>query len=156
MGWYAIGLPQTYFLLDEKVPYTRHYRHGADSYRRNEMHSQFIQGCTKGGRCGIGQAGIPVEEGRDYTIRLAVKSADRLLVSMALMTGDRGTTLFQADVQTASEQWQVHEFDFNATVGDSAARLSDRKNNRGRGSKNGRCDGFALDDRFRAMPLAIK
>ena len=121
MQWYRIGPPQTYFLLDSNNPFTRHYTD--DQRQQNEMHSQFIQACAAGECCGIGQDNLPVEQGQEYTLRLATKSAYTLSVTLEIKSDDRATTFSSFEASVAPEDWHVHEFQFRADTTESAARL---------------------------------
>jgi len=121
MQWYPIGPPQTYFLLDSKNAYTRHYTD--EERQENEMHSQYIQGCVAGERCGIGQDGLPLEAKREYKLRLATKSAYDLPVRIDILSADRGTTFCSFDVNVSPVDWNVNEFTFEVDATDSAAHL---------------------------------
>ncbi len=122
--WYPIGSPHTFFLLDDKGTYTRHYLalQRRRSRRHNAVHSQLIQICGEGERCGIGQDKVPIEAGRQYTLRLAIKGSEGRTVSVALMNADRSSTYFSAEL-SASEQWQTSEFELRGSTTDADARL---------------------------------
>jgi alpha-L-arabinofuranosidase len=121
MQWYPIGPPQTYYLLDAKNAYTRHYTD--EKRQENEMHSQYIQGCATGERCGIGQDGLSLEAKREYTLRLATKSAYVLPVRIDILNTDRGTTLSSFDADLSPADWHVSEYTFQVDTTDPAARL---------------------------------
>ncbi len=127
MEWYAVGLPQTFFHLDGDVVYTRHQSadpqpRAGHKQRRNEMHSQLIQGCVEGERCGIGQDQVALEQGRDYLLRLAILGTEGLPVAVTVADDGGNSNYFSVEIEATGE-WQVHEFEFAAGAVDAAARL---------------------------------
>ena len=123
MEWYRIGPPQTFLTLDAGDAYTRPWMTGRRqrARRHNNIHSQLVQGCVAGERCGIGQDGIPIEEGRRYRLRVAARGTAPALV--AALTGSSPGKLLYAGQTALSDRWQVHRFSFTAGATDPAARL---------------------------------
>ena len=123
MEWYRIGPPQTFLTLDAGDAYTRPWMTGRlqRARRHNNIHSQLVQGCVPGHRCGIGQDGIPLEGGREYRLRVAARGTARSL-TVALTGSSAGNPLFTGEAEL-SDSWRAHEFSFTAEAADPGARL---------------------------------
>lgn len=115
--WYPIGPSQTCFFLDssdnswilpdDRNGYTRHYN--TDKRRRShELNYQRIQACVNGERCGIGQERLPLFAGREYEVRLVLRSSERMPVSTSFLGHDGKRTYFETTLEVSADGWRSY------------------------------------------------
>ncbi len=111
----------------------RHWQIVADDperarYRRNLLYpangyfSQEIRALDADGGVGIAQAGIPVEAGATYRLKLFLRSPQGVGAVVALRGAD-GTTCWREEVKGLGEVWAPREFQLTAPATDANASL---------------------------------
>ena len=108
-GWYPIGPEQTHFALEERGAYTA--RFDPQSWRRRkETLCQRICSVTEDTSSGIGQAQLPVVGGRNYEVRVALRSDRTVTATVRLV--DHGTSLVNCETFLEVEGGDWREFSF--------------------------------------------
>jgi len=130
--WYPIGPSQTYFLLDssdnswilpdDRNVYTRHYNTD-QRRRRHELNCQRIQAYVNGERCGIGQDRLPLFAGREYEVRLVLRSSEGMSVSASFLSHDGKKTYFETTIEVLPNDWHSYVAVFAAPDTDPEARM---------------------------------
>ena len=120
--WYRIGPTETLFLLDPLDPFTTHY--DPDDIRRDkEMNGQRIENCIGGAAAGIGQDGVCLSAGRDYELRLVVKTTVDMPIMVRLVSQDTGATHFETVFEIEPGDWRESALEFTAPQDDRRACL---------------------------------
>jgi alpha-N-arabinofuranosidase len=91
-------------------------------YPANGYFSQEIRALDAEGGVGIAQAGIPVEAGATYRLKLFLRSPQGVGAVVALRRAD-GTSCWREEVKGLEDVWAPREFEFTAPATDANASL---------------------------------
>lgn len=122
LDWYAIGPRQTFFSIEGVNTYTM--RFSADVWHRsNELGCQQIYNFTEGVVCGIGQENLPLQAGKPYDIRLALRVDRRITATIRVVSQNLDQTCFETTCVVEPSDWREYSFHFQALEGYPKARL---------------------------------
>ena len=130
LDWYPIGPPQTWYVLSgrrtnqarSQDAYTAHY--STDSRERTcEVQYQHIGCFATGEPCGIGQDDITLYAGRDYELRLALRSDREMPVRVEIAGEDRAQVYHGTVLGVMPGEWREHAGRFTMPCTDERARL---------------------------------
>ncbi len=127
--WHRIGPKGCLFRIEGAVgfhnmdgeAYTARFG-GVEARGGATQQSQRVQSFRRDERCGIGQSGIPLTEGRKYECRLALLSDRELSVEVRL-SGRGAGGRFSTDLTVAPGEWREPRFTFASPVSDGDALL---------------------------------
>ena len=116
--WYKIGGKEVYLTLDRFDAYVRHSEIWGVGImqRRNELNSQVVQNPYAGREAGIGQKEILLEQGKEYQVRVVVKTNSDENFSYTVRIIDSQTARVYAEHTETPKQheWQKNSFTFIA------------------------------------------
>ncbi|MCH2129041.1 MAG: hypothetical protein MK179_07840, partial [Pirellulaceae bacterium] len=109
--WYPIGPPDTHFAFVPENTYTQRY--DPDAWcRRRELFSQRIGNVTDGVICGLGQAGVLLQQGHEYQARVALYSDAELDAEVRVGEPKTDGWPVSAHFHMLANEWQEFEFKF--------------------------------------------
>jgi len=116
LDWYAIGPRKTFFTIDGMNTYTRRY--SDDIWHRwNELGCQRIYNGIEGTVCGIGQKDLPLQPGKEYDIRIALRVDRPITTSVSIGTQGMEKACFEASWDVEPDDWHEYSFRFEAQEG---------------------------------------
>ncbi|MGA2656084.1 MAG: LamG-like jellyroll fold domain-containing protein [Verrucomicrobiota bacterium] len=108
--WHGIGKPQAAFFAETKQPFTG-------------SQSQGVEIGEAGIRGGIGQRRIPVQAGREYELRLCLRTDRQRSVEVRLCSDAGGQVYAAESIKLSGEGWQEWRGKLRASGTDLEARL---------------------------------
>lgn len=122
--WFGIG-DNAFFTMECARTYTRH-THLFNMVRWNEIGTQAIQNLKGGEIAGIGQYGLSVEKGREYTLRTVtqVNAPVELHITVTNRKGNKVYAKHTLKLTPSKEPWTINEFKLKSSANDSDAVIS--------------------------------
>ncbi|MBP3773859.1 MAG: hypothetical protein ILA34_00740 [Bacteroidaceae bacterium] len=116
--WFGIG-KKVFFEMDNKATYTRHVCL-PKMQRYNELNAQVIQNLAEGQKAGIGQYGIALTNGREYTLRTVTKVSSPVSMQVELTDRSGEKTYASHTLHLApAEDWTESEWKMACPCNDS-------------------------------------
>ncbi|GHV23869.1 hypothetical protein FACS189428_7760 [Clostridia bacterium] len=122
--WYRVGAANAFITLDPRDAYVKHIGNTWKNFIvNNEINSVVIQNPLPGQKAGIGQKGLALKGGAEYTAKFIAKvRGDELPLQVNLtVTGSDGKVQGEKTFSLEAGDWRICEFTFTPQNDDTNA-----------------------------------